>query len=142
VLAEIVIFLVMARILDRFSLRRVLMASMLLAAVRWVLLGYLADELLVLLLAQLLHAASFGCFHSAAVHFVQRSFGIRHLGRGQAFYATLSGMGGALGALYAGYSWHVLGAGPTFLIASAGAALAAFIIAKRLKETPHSAPPV
>ena len=49
---------------------------------------------------------------------------------------------GLSGALYAGYSWSALGAGPTFLIASAGAALAAFIIAKRLKETPHSAPPV
>ena len=106
------------------------------------LMGYLAQELFVLLTAQLLHAASFGCFHSAAVHFVQRAFGIRHLGRGQASYATVSGMGGALGALYAGYSWSALGAGPTFLIASTGAALAAFIIAKRLKETPHSAPPV
>ncbi|HLV18994.1 MAG TPA: MFS transporter [Pseudomonas sp.] len=142
VVAEIGVFMVMARILDRFSLRRVLMFSMLLAALRWLLMGYLADELFVLLFAQLLHAASFGCFHSAAVHFVQRAFGIRHLGRGQASYATVSGMGGALGALYAGYSWSVLGAGPTFLIAAAGAALAAFIISKRLKETPHSAPPV
>lgn len=142
VVAEIGVFMVMARILDRFSLRRVLMFSMLLAAVRWLLMGYLAQELFVLLTAQLLHAASFGCFHSAAVHFVQRAFGIRHLGRGQASYATVSGMGGALGALYAGYSWSALGAGPTFLIASTGAALAAFIIAKRLKETPHSAPPV
>lgn len=142
VLAEIGVFMVMARILDRFSLRRVLMVSMLLASLRWLLMGYLAQDLWVLLFAQLLHAASFGCFHSAAVHFVQRSFGIRHLGRGQAAYATVSGMGGALGALYAGYSWSALGAGPTFLIASIGAALAAFIIARRLKQTPHSAPPV
>src|SRR5690606_2256637 len=52
VVAEIGVFMVMARILDRFSLRRVLMFSMLLAALRWLLMGYLAQELFVLLFAQ------------------------------------------------------------------------------------------
>src|SRR5690606_14239204 len=60
VVAEIVLFLFMARILSRFSLRRVLAASFLLAALRWLLLGSLAEYLPVLLFAQLLHAATFG----------------------------------------------------------------------------------
>lgn len=134
VVAEIVLFLFMARILTRFSVRWVLAASFLLAALRWLLLGNLADHLSVLLFAQLLHAATFGSFHAAAIHFVQRSFGPNQQGQGQALYAALAGTGGALGALYAGYSWESLGAAWTFAIASLVALAAAFIIALRLHE--------
>jgi PPP family 3-phenylpropionic acid transporter len=134
VVAEIVLFLFMARILTRFSVRWVLAASFLLAALRWLLLGNLADHLSVLLFAQLLHAATFGSFHAAAIHFVQRSFGPNQQGQGQALYAALAGTGGALGALYAGYSWESLGAAWTFAIASLVALAAAIIIALRLHE--------
>lgn len=134
VVAEIVLFLFMARILTRFSVRWVLAASFLLAALRWLLLGNLADHLGVLLFAQLLHAATFGSFHAAAIHFVQRSFGPNQQGQGQALYAALAGTGGALGALYAGYSWESLGAAWTFAIASLVALAAAIIIALRLHE--------
>ena len=134
VLAEILLFLAMAALLRRFSLRRLLLASFLLAALRWLLLGNLADHLAILLLAQAMHAATFGCFHVAAIHFVQRSFGARQQGQGQALYATLSGVGGALGALYSGYSWTSLGPSRTFALASLAALLAAIIVATRLRE--------
>ena len=134
VVAEVLVFLVMSRILTRFSVRRVLIASFLLAAVRWVLLGTFADFLWVLLFAQILHAATFGSFHAAAIHFVQRSFGARQQGQGQALYAALAGTGGALGALYAGYSWNALGPAFTFSIASVAALAAAVIIATRMQE--------
>ena len=129
VVAEILLFLVMAALLARFSLRQVLLASFALAAIRWLLLGTLADHLAVLLVAQLMHAATFGSFHAAAIHFVQRSFGYRQQGQGQALYATLAGIGGALGALYSGYSWASLGPLWTFAIASLAALAAAVIIA-------------
>lgn len=132
--AEVLLFIVMARVLCYFSLRQVLAASFLLAALRWLLLGTLADHLSVLLFAQLLHAATFGSFHVAAIHFVQRSFGDRQQGQGQALYATLAGVGGALGALYSGYSWNSLGPVWTFVIASLAALAATVIIATRLKE--------
>jgi PPP family 3-phenylpropionic acid transporter len=131
VVAEVLMFLAMSRILARFSLVQVLAASFLLAALRWLLLGSFAEHLWVLLLAQLLHAATFGSFHAAAIHFVQGSFAARQQGQGQALYAALSGIGGALGALYSGYSWNALGPGWTFALASAAAALAAAIILTR-----------
>lgn len=134
VVAEILLFLVMAKILARFSLRQVLIASFLLAALRWVVLGTLAEHLWVLLLAQLLHAATFGCFHVASIHFVQHSFGHRQQGQGQALYATLAGVGGALGALYSGYSWTSLGPTWAFAIASLAALVAAVIMAIPLQE--------
>ncbi|WP_313055196.1 MFS transporter [Pseudomonas lopnurensis] len=134
VVAEVLLFLAMARLLERFSLRQVLVASFLIAALRWLLLGSLADHLAVLLIAQLMHAATFGSFHAAAIHFVQRSFGHRQQGQGQALYATLAGVGGALGALYSGYGWNSLGPVWTFAIASLAALAAAVIIAFRLQE--------
>lgn len=49
-------------------------------------------------------------------------------------YAALAGTGGALGALYSGYSWNVLGAALTFSIASLAALAAAVIIATCMQE--------
>lgn len=135
VVAEVLVFLVMGRIFARVSIRRVLLASFLLAALRWVLLGSLAELPAVLLFAQVLHAATFGSFHAAAIAFVQSSFGARQQGQGQALYAALAGTGGALGALYSGYSWKLLGPGFTFGMASVAALLAAVIIAICMKET-------
>ncbi|PTS83822.1 MFS transporter [Pseudomonas sp. HMWF032] len=134
VLAEIVLFMFMARLLARYSLRTVLLASFLITAVRWLLLGNLAGHLPVLLFAQLMHAATFGSFHAAAMHFVQRSFADRQQGQGQALYAALAGVGGALGALYSGYSWHSLGAAWTFAIASLIALAAAVITARYMRD--------
>lgn len=136
VLAEIVMFMVMARLLARYSLRTVLLASFLITALRWLLLGNLAEYVPVLLFAQLMHAATFGSFHAAAMHFVQRSFADRQQGQGQALYAALAGVGGALGALYSGYSWHSLGAAWTFAIASLIVLLAAIITARYLHDEP------
>lgn len=134
VLAEIVLFLFMGRLLARYSLRTVLLASFLITALRWLLLGNLADHLAVLLVAQLMHAATFGSFHAAAIHFVQRSFADRQQGQGQALYASLAGIGGAIGALLSGYSWNSLGPAWTFAIASLVALAAAVITATRLQE--------
>ncbi len=134
VVAEVLMFMAMSRLLQRFSVRQVLLASFLLASLRWLLLGSFAQSLSVLLFAQLLHAATFGSFHASAIHFVQRSFGPQQQGQGQALYAALSGTGGALGALYAGYSWNTLGPGWTFTIASLAALAAAIIACTRMKE--------
>ncbi|MEE3158171.1 MAG: MFS transporter [Pseudomonadota bacterium] len=123
VLAEIVLFMFMHRLLAWISLRQLLVVSFALAALRWLLLGTLAEEMLVLLFAQLLHAATFGAFHVASIHLVQQRFGERYQGQGQALYATLAGIGGALGALCSGYAWASMGPTLTF----AAAALAAFV---------------
>jgi PPP family 3-phenylpropionic acid transporter len=134
VVAEVLMFMAMSRVLQRFSVRQVLVASFAIAALRWLLLGRLADHLAILIVAQLMHAATFGSFHAAAVHYVQRSFGLRQQGQGQALYAALSGTGGAMGALYSGYSWNALGAGWTFAIASLAALAAAVLTATCMKE--------
>ncbi len=131
VIAEVLVFLFMHRLLQRFGARRVLLASLLLAALRWLVIGNFADSLLLLGLAQLLHAASFGTFHAAAIHLVHHYFTGRHRGRGQALYSSLSfGAGGAVGSLYSGFLWAKAGPGITFGL-SALLSLLAFTVALR-----------
>ncbi len=131
VIAEVVVFLFMHRLLHRFGARRVLLASLLLAAVRWLVIGGFPESLPLLLGAQLLHAASFGTFHASAIHLVHHYFTGRHQGRGQALYSSLSfGAGGAVGSLYSGYLWNSLGPAFTFTL-SALLSLLAFAIALR-----------
>jgi len=131
VLAEVGLFVVMHHLLYRFGARKVLIASLLLGALRWVLIGGFADSLALLLLAQLLHAATFGTFHAAGIHLVNQHFRGRHKGRGQALYSSVSfGAGGAVGSLAAGYAWQ--GLGPEMSYAAAGAvALAGALVAWR-----------
>lgn len=119
VLAEVAIFLVMYRLVPRFGLRRLFLASFGLAMLRWVMIGVWVDHLAVLLLAQLLHAASFGVFHAVAIQLIHRYFVGRHQGRGQAIYSSIGfGLGGAIGALYSGYAWDALGPVATFMFAA------------------------
>lgn len=120
VIAEVGIFLLMPRLEPAFGLRRLLIVSLLLAMLRWCLIGLFPEVVWLMVLAQTLHAASFGIYHAAAIHLVHRYFGARHQGKGQALYSSLSfGAGGALGSFASGQIFGTLGPQSMFL----GAAL-------------------
>lgn len=117
--AEVLVFLSMHRLLARFGARFLLLLSFLLAALRWLITGLFPEHLGLMVFAQLLHAATFGVFHAAAIHLVHGFFVGRHQGRGQAIYNSLSfGLGGALGSLGAGWMWETMGPWQSFAIAS------------------------
>lgn len=139
VLCEIGIFFWLPRLYGAFSLRQILVASFALAVLRFVLIGWGADSLMLLLVAQTLHAASFGSFHAAAIGLVHRLFRGRHQARGQAIYGSLAyGVGGTLGSLASGYAWERIGAGPTFTLAAASAGLGMAIVLWKLKLEDHA----
>ena len=128
VICEIGIFVWMPHLYRAFALRAILIASFALAVVRFLIIGWGADSLLLLLFAQTLHAATFGSFHAAAIGVVHRLFSGRHQARGQAIYGSLTyGVGGTVGSLAGGYAWDQLGAALTFTLA-ATAALAGLLI--------------
>ncbi len=128
VVCEIGVFLAMSRLLGRFDVRTVLLASFGLAALRWLLIGYFPQEVALIVVAQVLHAATFGSFHAAGVQMVHRFFTGRHQHRGQAVYSTVSfGIGGALGSFYSGHTWETLGPEATYAIA-AGCAFSALVL--------------
>jgi len=136
VVAEVLMFMGMARLLARWPVNTVLLVSFVLAAVRWVLLGGFASNVGVLVVAQVLHAATFGSFHAAAVQKVRTTFGLRYQGQGQALYAALAGVGGALGAVYSGHVWQSLGPFGTFALASLAALAAAVMMVLFTQKEP------
>jgi len=102
--------------------------------VRFLVIGWAADWLLLLLGAQLMHAATFGAFHAAAVAAVHRVFPALAQARGQTLFSSLGyGAGGAVGALLAGWAWQLAGPGVAFSL-SAAAALAGVLFAYPLKR--------
>lgn len=119
VVAEIILFMLMPRLMRRFSLRAILLFSFACAVVRFVLIGWGADSLPVLLFAQVLHGATFGAYHAAAIAAVNLWFPGRLQSRGQALYGSVSfGAGGMLGGLLSGYTWEAIGAAWTFTLGS------------------------
>ncbi|MGQ0522802.1 MAG: MFS transporter [Betaproteobacteria bacterium] len=134
VICEIGIFMWMPHLYRAYTLRQILIASFALAVVRFLMIGWAADSLLVLLLAQTLHAATFGSFHAAAIGVVHRMFRGRHQARGQAIYGSLAfGLGGAAGAFASGYGWEHLGAGITFSLSSLCALIGLLILWSKLR---------
>lgn len=123
VVAEIAVFLYMPRLMRRISLRQILLASFALAVLRFLLIGWGADSPVLLFIAQVLHGATFGAYHAAAVAVLTRWFSPRQQARIQGLYGSISfGAGGMLGGLLSGQSWDSLGAGVTYTFAALFAA--------------------
>ncbi len=136
VLAEVIVFLLMHRLLPVFGARKLLIATLLLTTIRWLLIGFFVDDLSMLFLAQLIHAFSFGVFHSVGISLVHEYFTGSHQGRGQALYSSMSfGAGVAVGSLVSGMLWDQWGASVLFVFASC-CTLAALIIVWKFVESP------
>jgi PPP family 3-phenylpropionic acid transporter len=134
VVAEIVVFIFLPHLFRRFALSTILVASFACAVVRFLALGWLADVLWLVVIAQLLHAATFGAFHAAAVAAVHRVFPQAALARGQTLFSSVTyGAGGAVGALTAGWLWSLGGPGFAFSL-SALFGLAGLHFARGLKR--------
>ena len=129
VLAEIVVFLYLPAIFRRFALSTILLASFLCAALRFAAIGWTSELLVMLVLAQLLHALTFGAYHAASVASIHRLFPAAAHGRGQALFSSLSyGAGGAAGMLLAGWAWEAGGAALAFSSAGGVALLGAALV--------------
>ncbi|MFV2005695.1 MAG: MFS transporter [Gammaproteobacteria bacterium] len=134
VLAEVIIFLLMHRLLPMFGARKLLIVTLLLTTLRWLLIGFFVDDLSILFLAQLLHAFSFGVFHAVGISLVHEYFTGSHQGRGQALYASTSyGAGVAAGSLISGMVWDWWGAELLFMLASLCTLLAMAIVWKYIQ---------
>ncbi len=135
VIAEVILFLFMHRIMPRFGPSALMTVALLLTTLRWLLIGYFVESLWVVIIAQCLHAASFGLYHAVAIELFHRNFKGRLQGRGQALYSAISfGAGGAVGALISGAYWDVYAA-HTIFTAAALASFAAFLISLKFART-------
>lgn len=128
VICEIGVFFLMPWLARRYGFTRILIGSFSLAVLRFMLIGWGVDWLLLLLIAQVLHAATFGAYHAASVGLVHEFFQGRHQSRGQALFGSLTyGAGGMLGGLASGPIWQHYGASVLYSC-SAGMALLGLLL--------------
>jgi PPP family 3-phenylpropionic acid transporter len=118
--AEIAFFYWQAPLFRRFGVRWLMLASFAIGVVRFLMIGLGAESLLLLLVAQVLHAATFGVHHSASVATLQRWFAGPLQARGQALYISISyGLGGTAGGLLLSACWDTFGADIVYGLAAA-----------------------
>lgn len=136
VLAEVIIFLLVPRLLPVFGARKLLIVTLLITTMRWLIIGYFVSDLSMLFLAQLFHAFSFGVFHAVGISLVHQYFTGSHQGRGQALYSSISyGAGVAAGSLVSGLVWDRWGAGVLFVLASCCTMIALAIVWKFIRPS-------
>lgn len=125
VLAEIALFAGQRRLFERFAPPALLSACFLVTAGRFATIAVAGDRpgpwsVALLVLAQLLHAVSFGLHQSASMAMLHRWFGGPLQARAQAFYVVVSyGLGASIGGLIAARAWQAAGPAAAFWVASA-----------------------
>lgn len=134
VICEILIFMMMPKILRRYSLKAILLMSLFLGVIRFILIGASPDHLYLLLIAQTFHAATFGSFHAASIEVIAYYFKGRNQARGQAIYNSVAyGIGGTVGGLGGGYLIQYLGGQIGFTVAAISPLIGFFVIWFELK---------
>jgi len=135
VVCEIGIFFLMPWLMRRYTLPQILAVSAACTVLRFLLIGWGVDVLALILLAQILHAITFGACHAAAVALVHHFFQGRHQSKGQALYGSLTyGAGGMLGGLLSGPLWQHWGADVMYTVSAAAALLGLLLLRWKLRS--------
>ena len=126
VVAEVLCFYYQAPLFKRWGARRLMYACLALGVLRFAMIGAGAQSLAMLVLAQLMHAATFALHHSASVQTMQRWFSGPLQARGQALYISISyGVGASIGSLALTQVWESAGPPAIYYVASGLVAAAA-----------------
>ncbi|AOA57877.1 MFS transporter [Acinetobacter larvae] len=137
VVAEIIMFACANYFFQRFSWRTLVIACLLLTAIRWFMVGLFPLSMPMQFLAQCIHAFSFGLFHLIAMRIIFQNFTAGQQGRGQALYSTMWGMGVALGSILAGRYWQILSGELIFMLAGVSCLIGLFAVMHLPKNIQH-----
>ena len=128
--AEVIFFYFQSKVLSRLDAEVVLQIAFGIGVFRFILIAFFPVTW-VLILAQLMHAGTFGAHHSAATKLLQRWFTGPLQARGQALMATVSyGLGGTVGGLVAGWLWDATQPRNVFVMSALACGLAGMAIGK------------
>jgi len=131
-IAEIVIMFFSTRIFRMFSPERVLVASFVITAIRWLIMSK-AESGVAVLLAQLFHAFSYGAFHVASILYIDANTPDENKTFGQSVNnAVTYGFGIMVGFFVNGWLFERLGAGLLFTISACLAAAGGLIMAAEM----------
>ena len=141
VVCEVVFFYQQAPLFRRFGARAVMMLAYALALVRFPMIALGAGSIAVLLLAQLMHAATFAAHYSSSILTMQRWFSGPLQARGQALYTSVGfGAGGSAGGLLMSYCWERFGPSSVYWVAALMAGAACLCSAWSFRRLRASAP--
>ena len=133
VICEIGIFFLIPKVIKWISLKYILAFSFCCAVIRFLMIGWGVEWPFLVLLAQILHAVTYGAHHVAAMMVIHHFFRGRHQAKGQAFYTSFTfGIGGALGGVFSGYAWGWLGPEFTFSMSALAAFLGLALIIRKV----------
>jgi PPP family 3-phenylpropionic acid transporter len=119
VVAEILIFMKISSWIPKYGLQNLFIISFLFAAIRWMLISFFADNIIIVAAATLFHAITYGMYHAVSISLIHEYFTGELQGRGQALYSSISfGLGGSIGSFYSGYFWETSGGSAVYLYAS------------------------
>ncbi len=101
VTAEILIFIYQEKFINKFSPIFWIKLSLLLTAIRWIILNFVVGNFLLVALTQLIHAFSFAIFHTASLLYLSNRYKNKTLA--QQFYAGIGyGFAAFIGSIIAG----------------------------------------
>jgi PPP family 3-phenylpropionic acid transporter len=136
VLAEIGVFAVGGSMLARFSIRTLLVSAAVATALRWAVIAWFPQHIVLIAIVQLLHCMGFAVLHFAIVMSAQRLFPAAAASRGQALFSSVGyGVGGMLGSLFGGLIWSAISPQAAYLSAAIVVVFAAFCAAVGLRGT-------
>ncbi|MGD9078965.1 MAG: MFS transporter [Desulfobacterales bacterium] len=116
--SEILVMLRSDQIFNRFSIKAVLIFSFMVAALRWFIL-FFVHSAAAILLAQVLHAVTYGTFHIASILYIDHLAPDKAKTLGQAVNnATSYGLGLMVGFFVNGYLYEITGSFALFMISS------------------------
>ena len=134
VIAEILIFMKISSWIPKYGLQNLFVISFLFASSRWLLISFFPENIIVVVIATLFHAVTYGMYHAVSISLIHEYFTGELQGRGQALYSSVSfGLGGSIGSFYSGYFWESSGGSTVYLYASLFAFIGfivAFILVK------------
>ena len=97
VVFEIFVFLVGYRLLRKYELTNLLSFTFFVAGVRWCLVAYFPENSIIMFVAQMMHALTYGLYHIVMIQLIDRFFVGRYQIRGQALYSSITfGLGVAV----------------------------------------------
>ncbi len=117
--AEILVMINSARLLNRFSIERLLVFAFAVATIRWLIVS-VVDTAILIMASQILHAATYGAFHIASILYIDRLFPENAKTFGQSVNNAMTyGLGIIAGYIFGGIFFEIAGSSFLFVISAA-----------------------
>ena len=118
VLFEVIIFVFGYKLLRKFSLSTLLSITFAAASIRWVVVAFFPEQKAAIVASQMMHAITYGLYHTVMIQLIDHLFQGRYQIRGQALYGSITyGLGGAIGSFASGFVWSMYGSNQLFFAA-------------------------